>query len=113
MSLKSHILQVSRLSMGTEFQVLMADPDLDFLEDVGNEVTDVIDRVEARLSHYQPDSEITDLNLRAAYEPVLLEPSLLELLQRAAALSAATDGAFDCTAGPLIRCWGFFRGKGQ
>ena len=27
--------------------------------------------LEERLSHYRPDSEICDLNLRAAYEPAL------------------------------------------
>jgi thiamine biosynthesis lipoprotein len=83
------------------------------LLDAAQEALDEVERVEAKLSHYRPDSEISDLNLRAAYEPVLVDPALAELLGRALALAEATDGAFDPTAGPLVKCWGFFRGEGR
>jgi thiamine biosynthesis lipoprotein len=99
--------------MGTEFQAILAGPDRQYLLEAANEALDEVERVEARLSHYRFDSEISDLNVRAAYEAVLMEPSLLELLERAVALSRATDGAFDITAGPLVKCWGFFRGQGR
>jgi thiamine biosynthesis lipoprotein len=98
--------------MGTEFQVILVGPDRDHLDEAAHHCWDEVERLEARISHYQPDSEISDLNLRAAYEPVRMERTLFELLQHCVAVSAATEGAFDCTAGPLIRAWGFFRGKG-
>jgi thiamine biosynthesis lipoprotein len=72
-----------------------------------------VEALEARLSHYRPDSEISDLNTRAAFEPVLMEWSVFNLLRRCVEFTGNTDGAFDCTAGPLIRCWGFFRGQGK
>lgn len=99
--------------MGTEFQAILAGEDPEYLRDAANQALDEVERLDERLSHYRTDSEICDLNLRAAYEPVRLEPGLYALLRRAAELSRATEGAFDVTAGPLIRCWGFFRGQGS
>ena len=110
---KAGILALSRLAMGTEFQVLLVGDDPAYLEAVGTEALDLVERLEERLSHYIPHSEVCDLNARAGEGPVLVEPSLLELLRRGVELSAATEGAFDFTAGPLVKCWGFFRGKGR
>ena len=42
---------------------------------------------------------------------VPVEAGLFELLQLAARDHGETDGAFDITAGPLIKAWGFFRGR--
>src|SRR5439155_13713401 len=46
-------------------------------------------------------------------EPVRVEPSLFRLLQHAQRLSRETEGAFDITVAPLMRCWGFMRGTGR
>jgi thiamine biosynthesis lipoprotein len=99
--------------MGTEFQAVLAGEDPDFLRDAGSGALDEVERLEERLSHYRTDSEICDLNLRAPFGPVRLEPGLFRLIERAVRLSEATDGAFDPTAGPLVKCWGFFRGQGR
>jgi len=98
--------------MGTEFQVILCGEDPDYLRDAAEQALDEIERVEAQLSHYRPDSDITDLNLRAAYGPVRLEPLLFGLLERARGLAELSGGAFDPTCGALIRCWGFYRGQG-
>lgn len=99
--------------MGTSFEAILLGPDPEFLRAAAHESLDEVERLEARLSHYRADSEVCDLNRRAAFEPVRMEPSLFELLRRAVFLSEVTGGAFDCTAGPLVTCWGFFRGRGQ
>lgn len=110
--METGILRMARHAMGTEFQVVLIGDDPDFLRAAGHEALDEIERLEARLSHYLPASEISDLNRRGAEEEVLLEPGLLALLSRAVAISEDTGGAFDPTAGALVRCWGFFRGQG-
>ena len=71
-----------------------------------------IARLDAQLSFYQSTSEVSWINGHAAFEPVLVEPRLFELLERCLALSAATDGAFDITIAPLIKAWRFTDGNG-
>src|SRR5207237_10259328 len=53
------------------------------------------------------------LNQKAISGPVAVERRLFDLLARCAELTAATAGAFDVTAGPLIKAWGFFRRQGK
>ena len=71
---------------------------------------DEIDRLEAQLTVYRDDSEVSRLNQRAADEEVAVSPELFGLLELSARVTNETDGAFDITAGALIKAWGFFRG---
>jgi thiamine biosynthesis lipoprotein len=50
------------------------------------------------------------LNRLAPYQAVPVEAGLFDLLAKAQALTAQTEGAFDVAAGALIKAWGFFRG---
>lgn len=106
------LVAAGRCSMGTEFQVILPGEDRAFLEAAGNAALDRIEEIEARLSHYQSTSDISDINVRAAYEPVLVDPELFDLLKLALQVSRDSGGAFDPTIGSLVRCWGFFRGQG-
>jgi thiamine biosynthesis lipoprotein len=74
---------------------------------------DLIDDLEEQLSVYRAESEVSMLNARAHQDPVPVEPRLFELLKRCASWSEATEGAFDVTAGPLVRAWGFLRREGR
>jgi FAD:protein FMN transferase len=69
-----------------------------------------IDELEDQLSVYRSHSEVSRLNQNAGKEPVPVEPGLFELLSLAARLSEETEGAFDITAGALIKVWGFLKG---
>src|SRR5262244_1219136 len=74
---------------------------------------DEVDRLEAQLTVYRDDSEVSEINRNAAEGPVEVERGLFELLSLSKQLHRETDGAFDITAGPLIRCWGFFSRQGR
>src|SRR4029078_13532347 len=74
---------------------------------------DRIDHLEAQLTVYHESSEVSRLNRLAAVAPVPVESGLFDLLGPAARLTADTGGAFDITAGPLIKTWGFFRRQGR
>ncbi len=82
------------------------------LRAAGEEALDEIGHWEARLSLYDSSSEIAHANARAAFEPVQLSPPVFSLLQRCAQLHRETDGLFDITIAPLVRCWGFMGGHG-
>jgi thiamine biosynthesis lipoprotein len=106
-------LRLARHAMATRFELLLPGQDRVRLRAAGEEALDEIERLEGQLSMYQPSSEISDLNARAAREPVAVDPRLFRLLQRARGLSEATGGAFDITVAPLMRCWGFAGGAGR
>lgn len=74
---------------------------------------DLIDQLESQLTVYRQQSEVLDLNRRAADEPVEVEPGLFALLERGIELWRLTGGAFDMTSGPLSKAWGFFRREGR
>ncbi|MBZ5545884.1 MAG: FAD:protein FMN transferase [Acidobacteriia bacterium] len=105
--------EASHDAMGTEFTVVAYGSDAKYLGEVANEAFEEIDRLDAQMSNYRPESEISALNRDAARRAIIVEPALFALIQDSRRYSQETDGAFDITVGPLIRAWGFFRGQGR
>jgi thiamine biosynthesis lipoprotein len=105
--------EASHESMGTVFTVAVYGRDRTFLSEVVEEVFDEVDRLDEQMSNYKPQSELSAINRTAASQPVLVEPGLFHLLEISVARSEETDGAFDVTVGPLMKSWGFFRGRGR
>lgn len=66
---------------------------------------DRLDDVNRLMSDYLDDSEISRLNARSAGEPLKVAPETFACLQTAAAVSAASGGAFDITCRPLVQLW--------
>jgi len=64
------------------------------------------------LSLFEPTSEISHINVRAAREPVPVSPEVFILLKRCIDLSKQTKGAFDITIAPLMKCWRFMNDTG-
>ncbi len=106
-------VHVEHLAMATQFEIVLYGTNQQYLFTVAEEVMREIDRLEAQLSFYRADSDIRQINAQAALHPVSLDPRVFHLLQKARELNAITDGAFDITVAPLIRCWGFAGGSGQ
>ncbi len=104
---------LARHAMATRFEIVLHGDDPVALRAAGEEALEEIEGLEARLSLFQPGSEIAHLNARAAREPVRVTPGLMALLRQAKELHAQTDGAFDITVAPLVRCWGFMGGTGH
>lgn len=66
------------------------------------------------LSDYDPDSALCKLSRSAPHEsPVAVSQDLWVVLERSHQLTEASAGAFDVTAGPLIRLWRRARRNGE
>lgn len=100
-------------AMATRFELVLHGSNEAALRAAGEEALAEVNRLENQLSLYRPGSEIAQLNARAAHEPVRVSPEVFALLQHAARLSTETDGAFDITIAPLVRCWGFMHQNGH
>ena len=99
-------------AMATRFEIVLPGENPVALRAAGEEALAEIQRLEARLSLFRPDSEIARVNARAAREPVRVTPEVFYLLDHARRLSAETEGAFDITIAPLMRCWDFLGAHG-
>ena len=99
-------------AMATRFELLLHGDDVVQLRGAGEEALAEVKRLEQQLSFYDPTSEISRVNANASKEPVRVTPRLYALLGVAADIHNLTHGAFDVTVGPLMRCWGFVRGRG-
>jgi thiamine biosynthesis lipoprotein len=102
------LLRVSRRAMATTFEVVLPFGIPSALA-ASEAALAEIDRLEAQLTVYRDDSEVSRLNRLASIQPVVVEENLFDLLTEAARLTVETEGAFDITTGPLIKAWGFFR----
>ena len=107
-----YTVRYTRTAMASDFQLALV---AGFPDDAGEAALaalDVIEDLEAQLTVYRETSEVLEINRRAAAEPVVVEPRLFDLLQRAATWHRETGGAFDITSGPLSKAWGFARRQG-
>src|SRR5262249_49839459 len=102
------LLRVAHRAMATTFEVILPCGTPNGLA-AAEAALEAIDRLEDQLTVYREDSEMSRLNRSAPSRPVPVEENLFGLLELAARLTAETEGAFDITAGPLIKAWGFYR----
>lgn len=109
---QASLLRFSRRAMATTFELLLPFGERS-ASALAGEVLELIDELESQLTVYRDDSDISDVNRRAASEAVTVEDGLFDLLALCGRLTADTDGAFDITAGPLIKSWGFFKRQGR
>ena len=62
-------------------------------------------RLEKLMNRYDPNSQLSQVNLLAAKEPVKVDKDLFDVLQQSVYYSKLSDGAFDITVGPLVDLW--------
>ncbi len=106
------VTEVTRRAMATEFGIVLPGEDRAAVE-TAIDTLEELERIEAELSVFRPSSAISRINALAGSEPVRVSADVIEVLQRAQALSRLSHGAFDVTAGPLVECWGFTRRRGR
>ena len=107
------LISARREAMACEFEILQNAGQYPEGTDAAIAALDLIDLLENQLSVYRPHTEVSELNRRAAHEPVPVEPGLFGLLEQAVGLYRETGGAFDITSGPLTKVWGFYRRQGS
>jgi thiamine biosynthesis lipoprotein len=110
---ETYLVQVGRTAMACDFEIMLNAGQYAGATEAAIAALDLVDQLESQMTVYRPVSEVQSINQRAAHEAVLVEERLFRLLERAAELHTATQGAFDITSGPLSKVWGFFRRSGE
>jgi FAD:protein FMN transferase len=100
-------------AMGATYSVVLYGHDQAMMDAAINAAFAEVARLDAILSNYRSESEWSDVNRRAASEPVWVSPELFQLLSACIAYSRESEGAFDIAVGPLMKLWGFYKGSGR
>ncbi|MBW7470302.1 FAD:protein FMN transferase [Marinobacter sp. F4218] len=103
------VWEISGPIFGTSYHInVVLTEDQSRLETLAAGIETELEKVDASMSTWRPDSELSKFNSvddQSTWIPIS-EP-LLEVLKRADEVSALTDGAFDVTVGPVVNLWGF------
>lgn len=62
-------------------------------------------KLEDTLSINKTGTLIDEINLSAGKNPVVVDKTTYEVVEKALSYSALTDGAFDITIGPIVKLW--------
>jgi len=79
--------------------------DRKIVDDAVNAATDEIKRLDKIFDFYDPQSELSRINARAAFEQVEVSSDMAQCLKIALECAEQTDGAFDPSVGAITLLW--------
>ena len=94
-------------SMGTMAAVTLGTGYADRIEPVSEHIRAIFSRLENELSVYRPGSAVSELSRMAGSAPVAVPEDTYRVLSLGQRFGSMTAGAFNITASPLVRLWGF------
>ncbi len=107
-NVKPYPLNYSDAIMGTSFTVKVSTmPDSIKADELKVKVKHLLDSLNAKMSTYQHDSELSVINRNQSIEWIAVSKPLFEVLLEAKKMFELSEGAFDITVGPLVNLWGF------
>jgi len=98
---------LSGKTMGTTYSIKFVDPVGNIQQIVQAKVDAALLEVNAAMSTYDQNSELSRLNRTDQDQAFVCSESLFFVLSLAGEINHITQGAFDVTVGPLVRAYGF------
>lgn len=101
--------------MGTSLALSLRGVAQDELSALTRAVHERLEEINAAMSTYRPDSEISRFNGFPVGKSMKLSSDFGRVLEFSLKIAGRTNGAFDPTVAPLVRAWGFGAGakRGQ
>lgn len=101
-------VKVSGETMGTTYHVTAVDQDGRMTAGLVQKAVDAaLADVNAKMSNWDPNSEISQFNARTETTPAPVSEDLAYVMRAANQIHLQSEGLFDVTLGPLIELWGF------
>jgi FAD:protein FMN transferase len=91
--------------MASSFKIVLYSKDAEFARRTSRAAYDRIAALDATLSDYNPESELSRLSQTAAGRPVPVSRDLFDVLERSKRIFERSNGAFDVTIAPVGRLW--------
>ena len=92
--------------MGTFVSIAVHDHNGECYSEAVDEALAEVRAVDALMSTFRPESEISSVNRAAGRESVRIDPRVAEVLRAARRMGEHSDGTFDVTVLPLLRTFG-------
>ncbi|UCF42530.1 MAG: FAD:protein FMN transferase [Planctomycetota bacterium] len=99
------VQKFSHEAMATTFEIFTLHSDSRYTEQAAWAAFDELDRLEAELSRFVENSDISQINNLTTNQSLTVGPDTFECLELCIRLYAETKGAFDITIGYLMDCW--------
>ncbi|MGZ4998505.1 MAG: FAD:protein FMN transferase [Methylobacter sp.] len=105
-----HESELSGAAQGTTYHIkLVLDGTSTSLEQAQREVSATLAEIDAQMSNYREDSEISRINQQENTDWLPVSQEIAELLAIAHTVYERSDGCYDLTVKPLFDLWGFSR----
>ncbi len=105
-------IHLTGATMGTQYSITIVQPDEIEQENLKAEVSALLSAINAAMSTYDPNSELSLINQNSSMDWIEISEALYTVLQAAISVADASGGAFDVTVGPLVNLWGFGPNRG-
>jgi len=99
------VRRFSHEAMATTFEIFIVHPDNRYAEQAAWAAFDELDRLEAELSRFIENSDVSRINNLTASQWLTVGSDTFECLELCTRLYAETNGAFDVTIGYFMDCW--------
>ncbi|MBD3288489.1 hypothetical protein GF337_06755 [candidate division KSB1 bacterium] len=92
-------------AMGTRCDVVLPGIKNSTADYLYSKIYDEIVRLENKLSHFMPVSDVSYINENASDQEILIDDELFDLIEKCLEFSEKTDGRFDISILPLLELW--------
>jgi FAD:protein FMN transferase len=99
------LIHKTKHSMGTVFEIAVYDPQPERASAAIDKAFAEIVRLDAMMSNFKPESELSRLNRDGHFRAVKVSPELYEAIEESVKYSKLSDGKFDITVAPLVDMW--------
>jgi len=97
------VCRFAHFSMGTFFEILIADTDEKYARQASQSVFAEVDRIERLFNRFDPCSEIGQINSLLPGQSLQIGTETYEVLKIALRIYSQTQGAFDISVGSLLK----------
>ncbi len=103
----NELIVISGTTMGTSYSVKYLNNSSQNIEEVKLNISAILQTVNAQMSTYLPDSELSRFNSLKDTSWFSVSDDLAFVLQESLDICRLTNGTLDITVGPLVNLWGF------
>lgn len=102
------MIRESRWMLGTFINISVQHADAARAQDAIQSAFEAVAKVDQVMSIHKPESDLSAVNQASGSEMVLVDPSLLEVLETAQNFHPVSGGLYDVASLPLLQLYGFY-----